>query len=188
MSPKRVLMLLENNAYPGDSRVRQEAVALAAAGHQVTVVAPRGAGQPSREVLDGVSVARFRPPPEGDGTLAYLIEYGWALVAMLATSLRVAVRPGFDVVHAHNPPDLLVLIGALYKLVGKRFVYDHHDFAPEMYDVLFDGERSTVARLLRRFERLSTRIADVVVTTNETARRRHIDRSPSKSTSYISGA
>ncbi|MEL7156222.1 MAG: glycosyltransferase family 4 protein, partial [Actinomycetota bacterium] len=41
---------------------------------------------------------------------------------------------------------------------------------------LFDCERSTVARLLRRFERLSTRIADVVVTTNETARRRHINR------------
>ncbi len=39
---RRVLMLLENNPYPKDVRVRQEAAALVAAGYQVTVVCPSG--------------------------------------------------------------------------------------------------------------------------------------------------
>ena len=38
-------MLLENNPYPQDVRVRNEAEALAAAGHAVTVLAPRAPGQ-----------------------------------------------------------------------------------------------------------------------------------------------
>lgn len=176
MSSLRVLMLLENNAYPGDSRVRQEATTLAAAGHRVTVIAPRGDDQPRREDIDGVSVIRFRPPPEGDGAVAYLVEYGWAVVAMFAATLGVAVRAGFDVVHVHNPPDLLVLIAAPYKLLGKRFVYDHHDFAPELYEVLFEQDRPAIRRALRLFEWVSARLADLLVTTNETARRRHLDR------------
>ncbi len=65
--------------------------------------------------------------------VGYLLEYGWSMVMMAALSVVVAVRDGFDVVHAHNPPDVLVLIGAIYKLFGKRFVFDHHDLAPEMY-------------------------------------------------------
>ena len=40
-------MLLENNPYPQDVRVRNEAESLAAAGHEVTVLAPRSAGQPA---------------------------------------------------------------------------------------------------------------------------------------------
>lgn len=176
MTGSRVLMLLENNPFPDDSRVRQEAAALVGAGHQVTVIAPIGDGQAKKEFVDGVRVIRFRAPPEGDGAVNYVIEYAWSLVAMFVLSLRVAFRPGFDVLHVHNPPDVLVLIGLLYKLAGKRFVYDHHDFAPEMYDVLFEGSQSAIGRLLRLFERLSAGAADLVLTTNETARNRHIER------------
>ena len=57
---ERVVMLLENNPYPQDTRVRNEAETLAAAGHRVTVLAPRGRGQPSRERLHGVDVLRYR--------------------------------------------------------------------------------------------------------------------------------
>ena len=46
-----IVMLLENNPYPQDVRVRSEAESLAAAGHDVTVLAPRGAGQRRREIL-----------------------------------------------------------------------------------------------------------------------------------------
>ena len=56
---RRVLMLLENEPYPQDNRVRQEARTLAAAGYRVSVICPMEPGQPWREMLDGVRVYRF---------------------------------------------------------------------------------------------------------------------------------
>ena len=64
-------------------------------------------------------------------------------MAIWVVSLWVLLTKGFDIVHAHNPPDTLVLIAAFYKMLGKRFVFDHHDLAPEMYRALFDGGNPT---------------------------------------------
>jgi glycosyltransferase involved in cell wall biosynthesis len=161
-------MLLENNPYPEDCRVRQEARSLVQAGYDVTVICPRGAGQPWSAVLQGVRVYRFPSPPAARGFWGYVWEYGYAMVAMFCLSLWVAWRHGCDVVHAHNPPDTLALIAALYKLLGKRFVFDHHDLAPEMYQARFGtaGHRC-MHRLLWGFEHLSCRLADQVIVTNQ---------------------
>jgi len=163
----RVLMLLENNPYPEDGRVRREATALVNAGHQVVVICPRGDEQPWQEVVNGVAVYRFPPPPEASGFLGYLLEYGYATAAMFLLSLYALLRPGFDVVHTHNPPDTLVFIAGFYKLLGKQFVYDHHDLSPEMYWALFgDDGNPLVHKTLLWLEKLSCRLADHVITTN----------------------
>ena len=112
----RVLMLLGNNPYPHDPRVRREAVALASAGYEVTVICPRLPSQSRSERIDGVRVLRYRTPERVPGAAGYIVEYAYATLASLALSLRVLRRHGFDVVHAHNPPDTFALIGALYKL------------------------------------------------------------------------
>jgi glycosyltransferase involved in cell wall biosynthesis len=163
----RVLMLLENACYPHDSRVRREARTLVAAGCAVSVICPAQKGQPWREVIDGVHLYQFPSLADGDGLLGYLCEYGYAMIAASVLSLVVLFRRGFDVVHAHNPPDLFVLIGIFYKLLGKRFVFDHHDLAPEMYYARFPGRGNRlVHRALLFFERLSCRMADRVIATN----------------------
>jgi glycosyltransferase involved in cell wall biosynthesis len=161
-------MLLENNPYPQDGRVRGEANALAAAGYRVSVICPSARGQPWREILGGVRVYRFPAPPAANGFLGYLWEYGYSMVATFVISLLVLLREGFDVVHAHNPPDTFVLIAAFYKLLGKRFVYDHHDLAPGAYYARFGGNGNRlVYRTLLLFEKLSCRLADHVITTNQ---------------------
>src|SRR5207302_5449058 len=101
----RVLMLLENHWYPDDLRVHREALALRDAGYQVSIIAPRGRGERLFETVDGMRAYRYWNLPTGSGAIGYLIEYSWALVSMLTLSLVVAAREGFDVVHAHNPPD-----------------------------------------------------------------------------------
>jgi len=161
-------MLLENNPYPQDGRVRQEAEALVAAGHRVTVISPMEPGQPWREVCQGVRAYRFPAPPQANGLLGYLWEYAYAMAATGLLSLFVFLRHSFDVIHAHNAPDTLVLIAAFYKLFGKRFVYDHHDLAPEMYYARFSGHgNALVHRVLLWFEGLSCRLADRIITTNQ---------------------
>ena len=92
-------------------------------------------------MLNTVHVYRFPPPPAVGGVLGYLWEYGYSMAATFILSLVVFVRHGFDVVHAHNPPDTFVFIAAFYKLFGVRFVFDHHDLSPEMYSARF-GSRS----------------------------------------------
>jgi len=160
-------MLLQNNSYPQDGRVTREAEALSAAGHEVTVISPGRPGQPFHEVIDGVHCYRYKQPPAGDSTVGYLVEYGISFFATLYLSLLVLLRRGFDVVHAHNPPDLFVLIAAPYKLLGKRFIFDHHDLAPEMYAARFGGNGNPVlTKVLHFFERLTFRCADHVIATN----------------------
>ncbi len=170
----RILMLLENCGYPEDIRVLLEARTLTEAGYQVAVVCPREAEQAWHESLDGVSVYRYPAPPEANSFWGYLLEYGYALLVSFAISLWVWLRHGFDVVHAHNPPDLFCLIAAFYKLVPgrKRFVFDHHDLAPEMYTVRFEhGGNRWAHRVLCGLERLSHRLADHVIVVNESYKR-----------------
>ena len=164
----KVLMLVENNGYPRDFRVRREALALRDAGYAVSVICPRDPGQPWVESVEGVTVHRFPAPPGGSGPLSYAVEFGYATLAMLLLSLWVALRRGVDVVHAANPPDTLFVIGAIFRIFGKRFIFDHHDLAPEVYLSRFANARHDLIHAgLRLLERCSYAVADVVIATND---------------------
>ena len=167
-----VVMLLGNNAYPEDERVRREALTLVEHGYTVSVICPRAHGQPAAETVRGVHVYRYERRIRPKGTVGYILEYIHAPLVALRVSVRVLRRHGFDVVHAHNPPDTLVFVGAIYKfLLGKRFVFDHHDIAPEMYAARFGPRaRRIVFESLVLMERLSCRLADRVLATNESYR------------------
>jgi glycosyltransferase involved in cell wall biosynthesis len=169
---RRVMMLLENNPYSQDSRVRQEAQTLDRAGYKVTVISPkRKSSDKSRSIVDGVAVYRFRAASNTGGLAGYVWEYGYSTTMMFLLSLTVWAREGIDVVHAHNPPDTMFLIARFYKLFGKKFVFDHHDVSPEMYEARYgDDARPLVRDLLGVFERLTFRTADHVIATNESHR------------------
>jgi glycosyltransferase involved in cell wall biosynthesis len=170
-------MLLGNNRFPHDPRVRREAFALARAGYDVTVVCRRGPGQRRSEAVDGVAVRRYRNPWQPTGSAGVAAEWAWSTLGCFATSLGVLVRRGFDVVHAHNPPDTLGLVTSFYRLLGKRIVFDHHDLAPEMYEARAGGRPSAVVvRALRLLERLSCRAAHRVIATNGSYRAVEIER------------
>jgi glycosyltransferase involved in cell wall biosynthesis len=173
----RILMLLENQPYPQDHRVRREATALVAAGYRVSVICPSSAGQCWRESVDNVRVFRFKAAPPANSFLGYFWEYGYSTAAAFVLSLLVFVRDGFDVVHAHNPPETFVFVAAFYKLFGKRFVFDHHDLSPEMYRARFSSGGSTIVyHALLLLERLTCLIADHVIATNESYKAVEIER------------
>jgi glycosyltransferase involved in cell wall biosynthesis len=162
---QRITMLLENNPYPQDVRVRSEAQSLAAAGYQVEVVAPRSAGQAARERVHGVDVRRFRAfDGTGHGLAGLLLEYLVAIVALHAAAIRAYVR-GATVLHIHNPPDTLFLAGAMFRLGGRRVVFDHHDLGPELVAVKF--RRPALIAVARISERLTFAAATHVLAANE---------------------
>src|SRR5437588_11147648 len=91
-------------------------------------------------------------------------------------SLYVWARHGFDVIHAHNPPDTLFLVALPYRLLGKKFVYDHHDLCPELYRSRYGAGNDLPARILEWMERRNLRWADVTIATNESYRQIHLAR------------
>lgn len=173
---RRVLVIVENLPVPFDRRVWSEATTLTKAGYEVSVICPKGKGATaSYEVIEDVHIYRHPLPFEAEGVLGYVLEYGTALFWEFLLSLKVAWQRGFDVVHACNPPDTLFLIGLFYRLFGKKFVYDHHDINPELYEAKF-GNRNFGWKLMVWLERLSFRTAHLSIATNESYREIAINR------------
>jgi glycosyltransferase involved in cell wall biosynthesis len=164
----RVVMLLENQPYPQDVRVRLEALALTAGGYDVTVIAPRGGGQRRRETVDGVTVRRFDlptvPASSASAVAGIVFEYVIANVQLYMRGLAALIA-GADIVHLHNPPDTLFGVAYAARALRRRVVYDMHDIAPELFAAKFGDER--VVRVLRWLERRSARSADRLLTVNE---------------------
>ncbi len=173
---KRVLILVENLPSPFDRRVWQEANALREAGYTVSIICPTGKGYEARyEEIDGIAIHRYRLPTEAEGAIGYAVEYGAALFWTFALAWKVLFTRGFDVIHACNPPDLFFLIGGFFKLLGKKFVFDHHDINPELYEAKF-GRRDLFWKLMVALERWTFRTADVSLATNESYKRIAIER------------
>lgn len=172
----KVLFLIEDGPYLYDNRVRREATCLREAGAQVTVICPNAGGEPFHSVADGVHIYRYRKPGLGAGLVAHLLEYIVSLTSHLFLSLLIAFRHGFSVIHAANPPDLLWLIALPYRLFGKRFIFDHHDLVPELFEARFGRDRKSLLAVARFMERMSFRLASHVISTNETYRQVAISR------------
>jgi glycosyltransferase involved in cell wall biosynthesis len=126
-------------------------------------------------MLEGVHIYRHALPVEADSALGYGLEYSVSLLLEFWLALRIAVTRGFDVIHGCNPPDTIFLIARFFKLFGKRFIFDHHDINPELYEAKF-GRRDRWYRLLCLLERWTFATADVSIATNESYRKIAIER------------
>src|SRR5438876_1573336 len=192
-SQRKILMLVENH-FPQDTRVMNEAALLTDAGYKVSVIALRKQGQAGRETLNSVEVYRvptlelFKKTPSANvnqinllfvrlkSFLGYVVEYCYFTAACLVVSAYIFVRRGFDVMHAHNPPDTLFLVAAPFKLLGKKFVFDQHDLCPELYRSRYSAREGVYTRFLRMFEWCSLKLADVTIATNESYKQIQIER------------
>lgn len=169
--PRRVLIVVENLPVPLDRRVWLEATTLVAHGYQVSVICPTGKGwDKAYEEIEGVHIYRYPEPPEAhSGAAAYAREWGGALWHMFRLARRVRRERGFDVIHGCNPPDLIWLLGLRYRLSGTRYLFDHHDVCPELFEAKF-GKKGLLHRIMLLWERLTFATASVSIATNESFR------------------
>lgn len=175
--PRRVLFIVENLPSPFDRRVWQEATTLHEHGYEVSIICPTGKGYEKKyELIDGIHIHRHNLPLDAKGAAGYLLEYSAALFWEFTLAWKVFLTRGFDAIHACNPPDNIFLVGGFFKLFfRKKFLFDHHDINPELYEAKF-GRRDFFYKVMLAWERWTFRTANVSIATNESYKKIAIER------------
>ena len=167
----RILIIVQNLPVPFDRRVWLECQALTSAGYQVSVVCPKGRDEPSYEVIDSVRLYRYRPYAPGDSKVSFIAEYVYSFLATAWGMLRARRSGRFAVIQACNPPDIFWPLALAFRgLDGARFVFDHHDLCPELYQSRFPSGPKLPYKGLLALERRTHRAANHVIATNDSYR------------------
>jgi glycosyltransferase involved in cell wall biosynthesis len=173
----RVLIIVQNLPVPFDRRVWLESQSLVRAGYDVTVICPQGNGTGAFQVLDDVTIYGYRPYAPGGSPISFVFEYAYSMFATARLALRARRRGTFDVMQACNPPDVFWPMARWFKLRdGTRFVFDHHDLCPELYESRFPEGSRLAHRGLLFLERQTFRAADHVTSTNASYARIALER------------
>lgn len=166
-----VCIVVQNLPVPFDRRVWLECGALRDAGYDVSVVCPKGAGDPAYQELDGVRMYKYPAFPPITKQAMFLLEYAYSVLATLVGLLRAWRGRPFAAVQVCNPPDVLFAAVLPFRvLAGVRLVYDQHDLCPELYRSRFDQPAELPHRALLLAERCTYTLADHVISTNESYR------------------
>ena len=164
---KHVLIIVENLPVPFDRRVWQEANTLKENGAKVSIICPKMKGYTqSFEVINGIEIYRHPLPVEGKGAFGYFFEYTIALFWEFTLSLKIFLKKRFQVIQGCNPPDLIFLIAAFYKLFNVKYVFDHHDINPELYIAKYQ-KKGLFYNFMLLSERLTFATANYSIATNE---------------------
>jgi glycosyltransferase involved in cell wall biosynthesis len=175
---RRILIIVQNLPLPFDRRVWLECQALISAGYRVTAVCPKGSGDPSYEVIDGVELYKYRPYAPGGSKFSFVAEYAYSFLATARLMLKARRSGRFAVIQACNPPDIFWPIALAFRAAeGTKFVFDHHDLSPELYESRFPGGPRAPYKALRALERRTHRSADHVISTNASYRDIAVTRS-----------
>jgi len=164
----RILVLVENVPLGIDNRLKKQVRTLLASGFDVTVICRRDPR--NKTCVPGVRVVQYPAPPEGEGLLAFAVEYGYSVAMAAALTLWVLVGRGFDALQVASTPDIYFLVAAPCRLLGRPVVFDFRDPSPETYEARYGRRDGRVYRALLLLERLSFRVADRVLVVNESLR------------------
>lgn len=160
------------SGHPNDARPRREAEALLAEGMSVDYICleddQAAAGE---EVRGRLRVTRLPIKHRRKGKVAYLIRYpSFILRSFFLLAARSCSR-GYDIVHVHNMPDVLVFGALMPRLRGARVILDLHDPMPELYQTIFHvPPTSVMVKLLKLIEKWSIGFADLALTPNKAFR------------------
>lgn len=173
---KRRVAMLAHTQYLLDPRVRREAEALAQAGVEVHVIGlaeigENGRPEPRKAIVNGVRVHRLPIRKRRGSSIRYLYEYFMTgfLGALQLTALHLQGK--LTVVHVHNMPDILVLAALVPRLTGSKVILDIHDPMPELSLSSRNGSsKKLLVWFLRLQEKISCRLADRVISVNDSMR------------------
>ena len=155
-----------------DSRIQRQARALALRGDEVHLIC---IGERQRlEVGRGsIEVHPVGAEKAGGGPLSYVRGYGGFMARAAWRLSRLDARLRFDLVEAHNMPDLLTFSALLPKLRGVPLILNVHDTFPELFATKYGRPPGDILeRVLEGEERLSSMLASRVITVTDQAKGR----------------
>ena len=175
---KRAAVVLYGG-YPSDPRPRRELHALVEEGASVDLIClQENSKQVRQECLPSIRVTRLPFRHERSGKIRYFWQYSRFFVASFVLLSVRCVRARYQVVHIHNMPDVLAFSALVPRLLGSKIALDLHDPMPELCETIFKLQPdSQMVRLLKRLEKWSIELADVVLTPNEAFRKLFCSRS-----------
>lgn len=174
---RKILIIVENLPVPFDTRVWQEATTLAMNGYTVSVICPKGKGYTkSEEYLQGVHIFRHDLPTEGNGAIGYLKEYTTALREETRLAKKIYKEIGFDVIHGCNPPDDIYMVAKKFKKYGVKYVFDHHDICPELFEAKFGRKKGLLYKSQLWLEKQTYKHCTFAFVTNESYKKIAIKR------------
>jgi Glycosyltransferase len=163
---KHILIIVENLSVPFDRRVWQEANTLKEHGAAVSIICPKMKGyNKGFEQINGIDIYRH-PLKEGKSVFGYLVEYSTALFWEFILSFKIYSKKRFHVIQGCNPPDLIFMVALFYKILGVKYVFDHHDINPELYIAKYN-KKGGFYKFLTLMERLTFANADYSIATND---------------------
>lgn len=167
---RKILIIVENLPVPFDARVWGEALALRRNGYEVTVLCRKdGKHRKGYEFLEGIHVYRHPMPEEGNSVFGYVWEFACALFWEFLFTTWIFFRRGFHVLQGCNPPDDIFLVALPFKVLGVKYIFDHHDANPELYFSKYE-KKDLLYRIQVLLEKLTYRFSDVVMATNASYR------------------
>lgn len=177
-SAGRVIIIVENLPLPFDRRVWLEANTLKDNGYDVSIICPKMMEFIESYVeINGIKIYRYRLFEAESGLLSYAIEFGYCWLRTFLKVLRIGFTDGFDIIHACNPPDTFFAIGAIFKLFGKKFIFDEHDLCPEVYLSKSNKHKEDFAyKVLLLLEKLTYKTADAILSMNESYKETALER------------
>jgi glycosyltransferase involved in cell wall biosynthesis len=168
MRQAHVLLMVENVSLARDHRLQKQVGALAAGGYRVSVICR---DDPENQKYSEARVHGYRAPADATSKLGFLREYSYSWLMAAWLTVKVFLSDPFDAIQISGTPDIYFVIGAPFKLLGRRLLLDQRDLSPELYAVRYGRRSGIVYRALCRLERMSYRAADQVITVNRSLER-----------------
>lgn len=171
-----IVMLLQEY-YPKDTRVRKEAQTLIEAGNSVSIICLRDKDESYFDNINGVKVYRINIPKKRGSKLRYIFEYFSFFTLAFIKLNKLTNIEHFDIVHVHNLPDFLVFASYPAKKKGAKVILDMHEIMPEFFASKYNlPEKHIIIKIFKLIEKFSLRYADHVITVNKQIKDRFLSR------------
>lgn len=165
MKDKRVLMLVYSY-YPGDTRVRREALTLKENGFEIDIICLKKSSERKREVFENINILRINNRKKRRGFFIYLINYLFFFIKSFFTVTTYYVRKNYSIIHIHNMPNFLVFSALIPKAFGSKVILDIHDPMPELLTSALNTNNRILRKILLLEEKFSILFANKIITTN----------------------
>jgi glycosyltransferase involved in cell wall biosynthesis len=171
------IAMVAHAVFPGDPRLRRQADALVAAGHQVDLFCLRARGEAAEERMRSIRVVRLPVHRTSSGFAGHLAEY-LAFAGMAAVRLvREHARRSYRLVQVATLPDFLAFVAAPLKLSGVPLLLDLHEDMPEFFrDRFAHPALQPLLPAIRGAAKASAWVADELITVHEPLRELSIAR------------